>query len=288
MQRVNVLVTAVFAAAILVSLVVLLEGGQPAQAQSGGRLGAQIIRGSPVPNGKYPFMVALLDTRRGTTPFDQQFCGGTLIDNNSVLTAAHCVRNRDFDSVQELSHLDVSVGRTLLNSNQGQRRNVITIGASGGFNNRTNAFDVAVLKLDSPVSGIAPIRVATPAHNFLETPGRFATVAGWGTFAPSEPFFFPFRMREGRAPIRTDKSGLQIYRDYLPTLMILAGGSGTPSICFGDSGGPLFARVASGRYVQIGITSFTAAGHGCGEIPAGFTEVNNPTIRSFITSAASR
>jgi secreted trypsin-like serine protease len=78
--------------------------------------------------------------------------------------------------------------------------------------------------------------------------------------------------------------------------MVAAGGTGKDA-CQGDSGGPLFvARASDGdgkngassvRYIQIGITSF---GLGCGvePLPGVYTEVNNPSIRSFIKSAASK
>src|SRR5918994_1413619 len=52
-----------------------------------------IVGGSAVPNGKYPFMATLLDKRRPGDAFDELFCGGTLIDKDSVLTAAHCFVN---------------------------------------------------------------------------------------------------------------------------------------------------------------------------------------------------
>ena len=51
----------------------------------------QVVGGETVPNGKYPFMAALRDLRYGNNAYQQQFCGGTLIDRDSILTAAHCV-----------------------------------------------------------------------------------------------------------------------------------------------------------------------------------------------------
>src|SRR5215208_2970637 len=62
-------------AMLLLSLFAILEGGKPAQA---------IIGGDPVQtNTDYPFMVQVLYNGK-------LICGGTLLDNDSVLTAAHC------------------------------------------------------------------------------------------------------------------------------------------------------------------------------------------------------
>jgi secreted trypsin-like serine protease len=52
----------------------------------------QVVGGEPVPNGDLPFVVSLGDISYGVTAYQRHFCGASLIDSNSVLTAAHCVR----------------------------------------------------------------------------------------------------------------------------------------------------------------------------------------------------
>ncbi len=282
---------AVLAAALVAALLLLatVGGSHSARAATWQDSDRSIVGGTAVPDGKYRFVAALLDTRNGSTAFQQQICGGTLIDRDSVLTAAHCV-------FRELpSPLRVTVGRTVLNSDQGQKRAVSHIFIHPNYKPRTLAYDAAVLELGSPVSGIAPIKLATSRQNHLETPGRVVTAAGWGNTnkqSPDghEPDFYANRMREVNVPIVSDARAERIYDarfgpSYVSSIHVAAGETGKDT-CQGDSGGPLFDRV-SGRYTQIGITSW---GVGCGAAgyPNVYAEVNSPAIKPFITNAASR
>jgi secreted trypsin-like serine protease len=267
----------------------------------------KIIDGKAVPNGKYPFMAYVKLYRNGKF---YGSCAGSLIDQDSVLTAAHCLINT--------TGAVVVVGRTdLRKKNQGQ-----VIGASRPFihpryNPKTDEYDAGVLKLLRPVKGIKPVKLASSRQNYLEKPGRKATVAGWGSMTaqprcrpPQWPTPSPVvskHLRLAQVPILSDAKAEQVFKDvcrfigpsdpnYTPRLMVAAGGTGKDA-CQGDSGGPLFvARASDGdgkngassvRYIQIGITSF---GLGCGvePLPGVYTEVNNPSIRSFIKSAASK
>jgi secreted trypsin-like serine protease len=269
--------------AMLVATLVLVQSAQSARAQDQHH-DSKIVGGTAVPDGKYKFVAALLNTNFGSTAFQQQFCGGTLIDQDSVLTAAHCVFG------ESAAPLRVTVGRTVLNSNQGQKRTVSKIFIHPLYNpSLDDAYDAAVLKLNHNVSGIAPIKLATSSQNFLETPGSNATVAGWGnTIAqPSDGSAgssFPDRMREAQVPIVSDEQAASVYgSSYFKPLMVAAGKEGKDT-CQGDSGGPMFAKVSS-NYRQVGITSF---GIGCGAdgFPGVYTEVNATPIRGFITNAA--
>ena len=269
------------AAALVVASVLAAWAAMPADAQDEVR-DPQVVGGTAVPNGKYRFMTSVQDRTGLTGTYRGHFCGGTLIDRDSVLTAAHCMQGK------VASGLRVAVGTTVLTSGQGQVRNVARIRSHPSFNLNTYAYDAAVLTLSSPVTGIAPVRLATSAQNGLETPGRSLTVAGWGNTirqSPSgeEPNSSPNRMREAQVPVVSDGKADRIYRDYIPALMVAAGKTGKDT-CQGDSGGPMFARTAVG-FTQVGITSF---GIGCGSpgYPGVYAEVNNPSIRSFIINAA--
>jgi secreted trypsin-like serine protease len=272
-----------------------------------------IVGGTEVPNGKYPFMAFLNFTVKGQSV---GFCGGTLIDQDSVLTARHCFYAPNTGKpIPKSVEVQVIVGRTVRSSNQGQVRSAKRVHqAFKSVSRPTNArYDAAVVELSRPVWGITPIKLATSKQNYLEKPGRNATVAGWGnTIAhpprgfrpqPPGPPEIPDRMHEAQVPIVSDSSAEGAYDprpetrltrpiSYSPLLMIAAGGK-VKDACQGDSGGPLFVARApdggsSGPYTQIGITSLNTGGCAYKDFPMVYTEVNNPSVRSFITNAAGK
>ncbi len=281
-------------AAMGVSFFVFVQSGEatPREAGANGQppyapVSPRIVGGSAVPDGKYPFMVALLDKRKPGGAFQEQFCGGTLIDEDSVLTAAHCLyRQGVYDRGIKLQ---VVVGRTVLDQNQGQLRSVPL--PNRFIHPRYKAlasYDAAALKLGRPVRGIQPIKLATARQNNLENPGHILRAAGWGVVRQRPGPFddFPVSMHEASVPVVSDSRAKRAYQSlglkYSPSLMVAAGKKGK-GVCFGDSGGPLFDF---GSRAQVGITS---AGVGCASrIPATYTEVNNPGIRTWILRAAKR
>jgi secreted trypsin-like serine protease len=311
--------------AAMVSLFVFVQGGAAAPAADG-KYSPYVINGEPVPNGKYPFMSFLLITSADGSDADNRpdvnQCGGSLIDKTHVLTAGHCVFQRGPQAPPpQKPEITLTVGRTGLNSDQGQVRNVKDIDVHPLFKALKYAgtvdfrYDVAVLTLSRAVKGIKPIELATSSQNNLERPGRHATLAGWGSTvartACEQPRGLPDRMQEAQLPIVSDSRAEKILRqaqppacdpqspstDFVPRLMIAAG-AGKDS-CKGDSGGPLFVRTSGndgnnstndddengGKYTQIGITSW---GVGCGAVggPSVFTEVNAEPIASFIERTA--
>lgn len=266
----------------LVAAVPVFAAEEPAEGD--GEIQPQVVGGDPVSSGKYPFVAALLATGQGTD-YQKQFCGGTLIDQDSVLTAAHCVKG------VLPAQLQVVVGRTVLDSDEGQKRKVAAIVRHPQYTTPKLSYnyDAAVLQLKGPVTGIEPVKLPATTQNAFETSGRKLTIAGWGNTRKQsprldEPDSFPNRMQEAEVPVVSDRRAKRIYREeYSKPLMVAAGREGKDT-CQGDSGGPMFERTDRGPY-QIGITSF---GAGCGTdgLPGVYAEVNSDQIRSFIVTAA--
>jgi trypsin len=262
-------------------------------ADEDGSFETQVVGGTAVPNGEYPFMASVQERKNDQPPAKEHFCGGTLIDRDSVLTAAHCAAYIKREVPARM--LRIVVGVTELNSDQGQARRIrshsdirVHPRYHGG---RSAAYDAAVIELERPVSS-NPIKLAASDQNSLESPRRKARIAGWGnTIQQTPPFYlepnsYPNRLRAATVPLVSDARAEDVYgSSYFPRLMVAAGEEGKDT-CDGDSGGPMWATTPQGRR-QIGITSF---GAGCGTqgFPGVYIEVNAPSIRSFIIDAASR
>jgi secreted trypsin-like serine protease len=267
-----------FAVAAAVLLASGLGAGMAAAGQGG--VSPFIIGGGPAQPGEYPFMAAILDETRPGTDYDRQFCGGALIAAQWVLTAAHCAEGA------QPGELAVAVGRTVLSSTQGERRVVTEVHIHPRYNEPVSlAHDAALLRLASPISNIAPIRLAGAADDAFEAQGTLLTVIGWGNTKPSGQPNYPDQLMEVGVPAVGDATCATAYRSSLDAATMLCAGQQGVDSCQGDSGGPLFAVAGDGSRVHMGIVSW---GIGCAKkrFPGVYGETNNPQIRGWITQVA--
>ncbi|MFI2371861.1 S1 family peptidase [Streptomyces sp. NPDC018833] len=241
------------AALALVGSAVTTAAARTAPDEERTRPSARIIGGVEQSNGAHPWMAALLSKGSGN-PADRQFCGGSLISDTVVLTAAHCVTG------VKPKKLEVTVGRTVLSDKrQGQLRNVRSIVSHPRYVKGDEAYDLALLELAKPVTGTAAVRMPTAGTDALLRPGAQATVIGWGNTDTEVPSF-PDRLRGVKVPLLSHAECTATYPGYNKAVNVCAGVEDKDS-CQGDSGGPMFRKVA-GRTYQIGIVSY---GEGCGE-----------------------
>ncbi|GAB3564460.1 serine protease [Amycolatopsis endophytica] len=201
-----------------------------------------IIGGAPADIAEYPFTVALTDAT------GLQFCGGTLVAPDKVLTAAHCAQGESPPALRVVS------GRTALSSRDGTVSTVSHVWVHPGFKDATEGYDVAVLTLTQPVTG-QPLELATKDDVGYRA-GTEATILGWGNTAPMGDSSDV--LLKATVPVSSDAYCSHAYSQYTPDAMVCAGfPQGGVDTCQGDSGGPL---VAAGRI--IGVVSW---GEGCAE-----------------------
>jgi secreted trypsin-like serine protease len=234
----------------------------------------EIIGGGKASNGEYPFMVALLK-RNVADRYQAQFCGGSLIGENVVLTAAHCVYGR------AANRLDLLIGTNVLGGTGGARIHAQSIHIHPNYNPNTSNNDIAIVRMAS--SYMAPTLPIQPANQpGLSAGGRIATVIGWGDRTANEDVvFYPRQLFEVTVPIVNNPGCRAAYgTSYFAGTMLCAGDrvNGGRDSCQGDSGGPLMAR-NGGQWYQVGVVSF---GTGCGlrRYPGVYARVSS--YRNFI------
>ncbi|XP_021486965.1 chymotrypsin-C [Meriones unguiculatus] len=231
-------------------------------------LSARVVGGEDAVPHSWPWQISLQylkdDTWRHT-------CGGSLITNSHVLTAAHCI-NKSFTYRVGLGKYNLSV-----EDEEGSLYAAVdTIYVHEKWNSLLLVNDIAIIKLAEPVELSDTIKVACiPEEGSLLPQDYPCYVTGWGRLWTNGPIAEV--LQQGLQPIvshatcsRPDWWFIRVRKT-----MVCAGGDGVISACNGDSGGPLNCRAEDGSWQVHGIVSF-GSGQGCNTLkkPVVFTRVS--------------
>lgn len=196
-------------------------------------------------------------------------CGGSILSNNIILTAAHCLKRRNNILVKVIVYYNTSEAL------HGPKSYVNRVIVHPQYKNVNMGYDIALMSLVEPLrydAYVRPICLPKKARTLDETP---ALASGWGYTNPAgNPSRNLLYVVLKVLPDQKCKSALYDTEAWkVSSSMLLCTHTPGKDICMGDSGGPLTVWNENGLSEVVGIVSFTFE---CGShrYPSGFTRVS--------------
>jgi secreted trypsin-like serine protease len=237
-----------------------------------------VIGGSEANLGEWPWQAQL------AVPGYSHWCGGSLLNEEWVVTAAHCVQGR------LAANFTVRMGAHQISAPDGlvQTRTVSEAHVHPSYNSNTLENDVALLHLSSAVTfsaRVQPISIRTTNAPIDAT----AFVTGWGNTAPGSGSADV--LQEAALPVRStttcNAAGTLPQTVYDGSMVCAGYEDGESGGCHGDSGGPLvIPNGYSNGWELIGVVSW-GRGYYCNTYTV-FTRLSQYTgwINGYIGGAA--
>lgn len=236
----------------------------------------RIIGGKRAAVGQYPWVVALFRTEDCSN--FEQICGGSIISERWVLTAAHCVCPRNPEAYRILAGTNDIVRRDVPSAKMYRISQIyIHPEYSDAYYKNDIALVHTLTRIDISSGEIYINRICLPSAD--EVIGKNVVTAGWGK---RNETYLPQKLRKLRLQIMDTPCCSNIYNtegySYVDESVLCAYRDGVDTCAF-DSGGPLMKKNKLGVYTLVGVVSIGAPN--CTIFPALYTKV--PYFVSWIT-----
>uniref|UniRef100_A0A336LS69 CSON014307 protein n=1 Tax=Culicoides sonorensis TaxID=179676 RepID=A0A336LS69_CULSO len=231
-------------------------------------LSSRIINGMPAALGQFPHQVR---SRTKVGPHKYSICGGSIISETVVLTAAHCVKGHE--------SFDLGFGSIEFNNPEVEVTTTDKI-IHPEYDHSHLHNDIALLILPSALEftkNIKPIQLPSYSQTDMSFADEKATVSGHGKTGDDESsskrlMYVHVKVIDNEEC--TKFYGKKLIKDF--TICTVGWNKRSSGTCQGDSGGPLITYDEDlDDNIQIGVVSFVA-GTGCeSKVPAGYVRVTS-------------
>lgn len=245
----------------------------------------RIVGGSQIEMQEAPSTVALLNVNRlyqTGSYYQSQFCGGTVIAAQWVVTAAHCLLSPT-GTVTQAEDIAVLMGSSDLDNPVNQPVGVTRVITHERYSGATHANDIALLQLE--YSAVVPV---TPLDTRVTTINDIGLIAGWGALAQANSVgeqFFPTQLQGAYVRMIPGAECEQLFQAYagqVDEFNLCAGlPEGGVDSCQGDSGGPMY-RFDSNNPAALTLAGVVSWGHGCADASAPGVYVRVAAYQSWI------
>eukprot|EP01134_Creolimax_fragrantissima_P006234 CFRG6234T1 len=230
----------------------------------------RIVGGVPVTE-RIPFMVSLNDPTWGSNGF--HYCGGSLINKDWVVTAAHCLYGRVSSSY---SH-QLKIGMTTQSGNDYMHKSGISkIVLHSGYNSNSLANDIAMIRLSDPAPS-SSVFASVNTDSYVPADDSPIWYMGWGTL--TEGGSTPDQLMAVNVDSLKTSTCQYVYGNTMVTSKNVCTYTRGKDSCQGDSGGPVVAPGSDGRINSGKLVGIVSWGQGCAR--RGYPGVNT-RVSSFI------
>ncbi|KAJ8672693.1 hypothetical protein QAD02_003953 [Eretmocerus hayati] len=236
-------------------------------------VGTRIVGGEDAKRGKFPHHVSLQSGYEWQT---SHFCSGSILNEQWILTAAHCV-----EVVPQLVSFVVKAGKHRIKSD-GVGEQSVPVEQSfvhEKYNGGVGPYDIALLKLKRPLKlnkNVAAIKLPKAGS----VPTGNVTLSGWGKiWSTGETIYRNVLQRAVLSIIDLNvcKSSVEALVGWSPLHESNICTAPLPlrlSTCSGDNGSPLISKNDKGNVEIVGVVSWGVTPDGYKDAPSVYTRVS--------------
>ncbi|XP_059160813.1 transmembrane protease serine 9-like [Physella acuta] len=225
-----------------------------------------IINGKDAPVDAWPWQVAIFVQ-------SSKICGGTVLSDLWVVTAAHCILQNPVTLLFGVRQLNKTVNDSIYTT----ARTSEYIVRHEAYNSESFRHDIALIKLNESLQfsdSVLPICLS----EHVSTESATCYVTGFGsTVELNLPVVLPPTLQQLRVGVMNQTMCDFIYRAaavYMDSDSVCLDTEPGQAVCVGDSGGPL-SCLHDGRFYLVGVTSFVKDSCNNGAFPAVYVSIKS-------------